>query len=155
MRPRLCLAIMTMLGAASGLHGCSWVYDVEARVIGRRLAFVPLDDDFECVGGAYVTTEEDVRAEPGPTDDIGLIRNGGAFWWVSYPASCEVKFPLLYGQSSIGADESVRAKPLRVGIVYDVSTSGGGGYGSGRFRITPDLRVENLPLRTEPRAPGA
>jgi len=150
MRPRLCLAIMTMLAAAFSLHGCSYIYDVEARVVGGRLAFVPLDDDFECVRGAHITTDEAVRPEPGPTDNIGLIRNAGAFWWVNYPASCEVKFPLLYGQSGIGADELVRAKPLRVGVVYDVSTSGDGGYGSGRFRITPDLRVENLPLRTEP-----
>lgn len=150
MRPRLCLAIMTMLGAAFSLHGCSYVYDVEARVVGGRLAFVPSDDDFECVRSAHVTTDEAVRPEPGPTDRSGLIRNAGAFWWVNYPASCEVTFPLLYGQSGIGADESVRAKPLRVGVIYDISTSGDGGYGSGRFRITPDRRVENLPLRAEP-----
>jgi hypothetical protein len=150
MRPHPCLAIMTMLAAAFGLHGCSYIYDVEARVIGGRLAFVPLDDDFDCVRSAHITTEEDVRPEPGLTDTVGLIRHAGAFWWVDYPASCEVKFPLLYGQSSIGADESVRAKPLRVGIVYDVSTYGDGGYGYGRFRITPELRVENLPLRTGP-----
>lgn len=144
MRPRLCLAFLTMLGAAVGLNGCSYVYDVEARVIGGRLAFVPLDDDFDCVNGAQITTDDEVRPTPGATDDKGLIRNAGAFWWVNYPV-CEVTFPLLYGQSSVGADESVRAKPLRVGVIYDVSTSGDGGYGFGRFRITPDRRVENLP----------
>ncbi len=150
MRPRLYLAFMTMLGAAVGLNGCSYIYDVEARVIGGRLAFVPLDDDFECVTGASVTTDEAVRPTPGASDNLGLIRNGGAFWQVDFPVSCEVSFPLLYGTSSAGSDESVRAKPLRIGVIYDVSTSGEGGYGFGRFRITPDRRVENLPRAVGP-----
>ena len=149
MRPRPCLAILTMLAAAFGLNGCAYIYDVEARVIGGRLAFVPSDDDFECVDSARVTTDEDVRPEPGPADSSGLVRNAGAFWWVNYPVSCEVSFPLLYGQRSIGGEEPVRARPLRVGVVYDVSTSGDGGYGTGRFRITPDRRVENLPHEGE------
>jgi len=146
MRPRFCFALLTTLGAAFALGSCSYVYTVEARVIGGRLAFVSLDDDFECVNNAQVTTQEAARPAPAPTDNVGLISNGGAFWWVSYPASCEVEFPLLYGQSGIGADESVKAKPLRVGVVYDISIRGDNvGYGYGRFRITPDRRVENLP----------
>jgi hypothetical protein len=39
---------------------------------------------------------------------------------------------------------AVEAKPLHVGVVYEVTTTTGAtGYGGGWFRITADRRVEN------------
>jgi hypothetical protein len=65
--------------------------------------------------------------------------------------SCENLFPIFYGQRIKGppfiysdGPSSVEAKPLRIGVVYQVSTSGDGAYGSGWFRITREGRIENL-----------
>lgn len=55
----------------------------------------------------------------------------------------------MYGENIPGAypgegSSIVEAKPLHVGVVYELfTTSGATGYGGGWFRITPDRRVEN------------
>lgn len=92
-------------------------------------------------------------ATPGPGDDAGLVRHGGAYWWEQFDStSCPNPFPIFYGQALKGVrfvyDDGrtnwVKAKPLVIGHVYEVDMiSSGSGYGSGWFRITPDRRVEN------------
>jgi hypothetical protein len=84
-----------------------------------------------------------------PGDDRGLVESG--VYWSKHTdvSACPNRFPILYGQPLEGKPflpPGVQAKPLKVGIVYSVETSGSGsGYGSGRFRIRPDHTVENLP----------
>ena len=100
-------------------------------------------------------------AAPEVGDDVGLVRNGGAYWWQQYTInSCDNPFPLYYGQRlrgvpfDYGASEysSVKAKPLLVGEIYEVGTnSPGSNYGSGWFRIRPDRRVENF--KADPTTP--
>jgi hypothetical protein len=85
-------------------------------------------------------------------DDRRLVLNGGVYWWKSSEVtSCANRFPIFYGQQIEGPPfiygdgaSSVEAKPLRIGVVYEVSTSGDGAYGSGWFRINKGGRVENL-----------
>lgn len=143
MRPRLRLTFVIMVGGAVGVNGCSYTYEVEARVIDGRLAFLSPAGGDQCMSSVSVTTEQKIPpiASTGP----GPISNASELWSVNYPMSCGITFPILYGGSSAGAKELVRARPLRIGIVYEISTRGDGGYGSGRFRITPQRRVENLP----------
>src|SRR3546814_20989571 len=93
------------------------------------------------------------RAKPAPGDDAALVQNGGVYWWKQFDLlSCPNSFPIFYGQSLKGTPfvyggghtESVEAKPLVAGHVYEVSMqSSGSGYGTGWFRITADRHVEN------------
>ena len=141
------------------LSGCSYIYDLRAIVINGRLAFVvdpKSKQQADCIRSIHVQTAdaEVARAKPGPDDAKGLVANG-VFWWKDYAVdACPNKFPILYGQPlagrafvySDGDTKGVEAKPLRIGVIYQVDTSSGGsGYGGGRFRIRPNRTVENLP----------
>jgi hypothetical protein len=132
------------------LSGCSYAYDVQARVVDGRLMF-----DANPQWGADCVNEIEVRAED---------KDEGATLWeqsASY-AGCEKRFPLAYDELLKGSvfeyntsgalNERARTlaiavapKPMRAGVVYRVlTTTGSTGYGCGRFRISPDRKVQNL-----------
>lgn len=164
-RPMLRLAGISF--AALMLGSCSYAYDLLAVVIDGRLAFIvdPVSDRKpDCIGSIDVSADKgEPVAQPAPGDDEGLVRNGGVYWWKSFEVtSCPNPFPIFYGQPlkgvpfiyQDGKPSSVEAKPLRIGAVYEVTTSSSGsGYGGGWFRITKDRRVENF--REDPTPPIA
>ena len=65
--------------------------------------------------------------------------------------SCENSFPVIYGMKLRGApfrqnyEYEVKAKPLLLGFTYEVLAASGSAYGEGRFRLTKQGVVENLP----------
>jgi hypothetical protein len=138
---------------------------VLAVVRDGRLAFIvdPASNDQEtCVEGIHVTADESTRAraKPAPGDDAKLVANG-VFWWKDLERRCRDHFPVFYGQPLNGRpfvytshvprvhpgerSSVVEAKPLHVGVVYEVYTSSGMlRDGFGWFRITNDRRIQNL-----------
>ncbi len=150
--------------AAFALGSCSYSYDLLAVVIDGRLAFIVDPSSSrqpDCINAIHVSTDkgETARATAATGDSEGMVANG-VFWWKSMEQDCENPFPVFYGQPLKGErlvygegvpaarrgepSSVVEAKPLHVGVVYEVSTtSGSTGYGGGWFRITPDRRVEN------------
>jgi len=132
------------------LSGCSYSYDVQAKVSDGRLVF-----DANPQWGADCVRRVEVRSDDG---------SAGTVWdqSISPDDGCENKFPLAYGVPLRGEPHvydsggvpdamagtpapSVAAKKLRTGVIYTVSTTTGTtGYGCGRFRIGSDGRVENL-----------
>lgn len=134
------------------LSGCSYSYDVQAKVTNGRLMF-----DANPQWGADCVRRVEVRAEE--DED-----SAGAVWEqsISHQDDCENTFPIIYGESlkgqphvydSGGVPEQLRGrpanqihpKPLRTGVLYTVNTTTGAtGYGCGRFRILSDRRIENL-----------
>ena len=78
---------------------------------------------------------------------------GEEHWFDRASYDCKNPFPIFYGESLKGGPPEsgpqyaiINAKPLKVGIIYSVSTTTGAtGYGGGRFRLRPDGAVENLP----------
>ncbi|GAA0446033.1 hypothetical protein [Sphingomonas molluscorum] len=137
------------------LGSCSYVYDLKAVVIGGRLAFVvdPKSRNVaSCLNAIDVIASGEVKAKAAPGDDVSRVRYG-TFWHERLDYGCADKFPIFYGQRFKGkrgpsgqAIKVVAAKPLRIGIVYEVSTTTGtGGYGGGAFKIMPDHTVSNLP----------
>ena len=150
--------------AAFALGSCSYTYDLLAVVIDGRLAFIvdpSSSREPECINAIHVSTDkgETATAKAMPGDDEQLVANG-VFWWKSLEQNCQNRFPIFYGQPLKGnrlvygegipgavpgeASSLVEAKPLHVGVVYEVATtSGATGYGGGWFRIAPDRRVEN------------
>ena len=143
--------------AALLLGSCSYVYDLRAVAIDGRLAFI-VDPNSrrqpDCVDMIDVSVDKGgPLARPAKGDDERLVRNGGVYWWKSFEtSSCPMKFPIRYGQQVKGVPfvygnegpSNVEAKPLRLGVVYEVMTSGGSGSGGAWFRITQDRRIENL-----------
>lgn len=139
------------------LGSCSYSYSIRAVLIEGRLAFevAPWSDRHpDCIRGVDVSVAKNGPiASPESGDDVGLVRNGGVYWWEQLNVgSCENPFPIFYGQPLKGVPfdygerqySRVRAKPIVIGHVYSVSmVSSGSGYGSGWFRITSDGRVEN------------
>ena len=157
MRGRNCGAIFAIIAAIS-LGSCSYSYDLLAVTVGGRLAFIVdphSDHQPNCVGSIDVSVDKGgPTAQAAAADDVGLVRNGGVYWWKSTEVtSCENVFPIFYGQEikgrpfiyDDGKPSSVEAKPLRIGVVYEVTTSSSGsGYGGGLFRIKKGGRIENL-----------
>lgn len=146
--------------AALSLSGCSYICDLKVIVLNGKIAFI-VDPDSKrqanCITSIHVqaTNGETARAALDPRDDEKLVRNG-VFWWKDFDTrDCPNRFPIRYGQQlegrpfvySDGSTIGVEAKPLIVGVIYDVDTGGSGsGYGGGRFRIREDRTVENLSL---------
>jgi len=115
------------------------------------LAFVSTNTDYECIANIYVIAEGDTVAEAEKGDDVGLVVNGQAFWWTNAPVTeCNTPFPVLYGQLHSKSPDAVRPKRLRFDVIYNVQTQGQGAYGSGRFRVLRDGRIENLPPAPPP-----
>jgi hypothetical protein len=138
----MALASLLMLG------GCSYIYDIAAVMIDGRLAFV-VDQESgrkpSCVSTVSVVL--DVRAVKHP-DGVDPF-----LWKEGQLSDCANTFPIFYGQRIKGEAPSpdhvldtLPAKPLKIGVIYEVHIlSEGSGYGGGRFRLTADGRVENLP----------
>ena len=147
---RAAATILCMLA----LSGCSYTYDVQARVVDGRLMF-----DANPQWGADCVR----RVEVTPESDEGLAGKG-VIWEqsISYDDACENRFPIAYGKPLSGRPHvydsggvpdamvgtpasSVAAKKLRTGVIYTVSTTTGAtGYGCGRFRIGSNREVQNL-----------
>lgn len=151
--PRTVIVLVLLLALGS----CSYSYDLLAVAIDGRLAFI-VDQHSgykpQCIDFIEVSVDKGgPLAHATAGDDEALIRNGGVYWWNSFEvSSCENRFPIFYAQRLTGPPftyqdgerDSVEAKPLRIGAVYEVSTSGDGAYGSGWFRISRNGRIENL-----------
>jgi hypothetical protein len=150
MRCLLLLAPCFMLA----LSGCSYTYEVKAVVIGGRLAFVVDPNSrrgVSCINQIDVIATGGARARPAPGDDVTRVRYG-TFWHERLDYNCADEFPIYYGQHLTGkpmplgqAVETVAAKPLKKGVVYEVTTTTGtGGYGGGAFKIMLDGTVANV-----------
>jgi hypothetical protein len=139
------------------LGGCSYAYDIEAAIIDGRLTFI-VDPTSRpkpsCLTRIEVSAEDrQSRAEAEPGDNVQLV-DGGVVWSNSVGYDCQTSFPIAYGVALRGEPRDptqegreVAAKQLIPGVIYEVSaTAGATGYGGGRFRLTADGRVENLPM---------
>src|SRR5690606_18155472 len=143
---RAVVPILCMLALA----GCSYSYEVQARVSEGRLLFDANPQwGADCVRRVVVGSEED--------DAVTVWEQS-----VSHDDRCENTFPITYGEPLRGRPHvydsgdisdamagtpapSVVAEKLRTGVIYTVSTTTGAtGYGCGRFRITSNRQVENL-----------
>lgn len=132
------------------LSGCSYSYDVKAKLSEGRLVFNANPQwGADCVRQVEVASQED---------------GAGTVWQqsIAHDDGCENTFPIVYGAALDGKPHiygsggvpaelvgttapSVPAKKLKAGVVYIVSTTTGAtGYGCGRFRIGPNRHVENL-----------
>ena len=152
----ICLSALTV-------GSCSYGYDILAVAINGRLAFVVDPRSSykpDCIGRINVSVDRGGPvAHAGPGDDVALVRNGGVYWWkFTEVTSCENPFPIFYGQQIKGhpfiyrdGPSNVEAKPLRVGVLYHVETSGDGAYGYRWFRINKGGHIENL--REDPTPP--
>jgi hypothetical protein len=111
-----------------------------------------------CFRQIEVAAERPVKAKAKAQAGDDATRVGyGTFWFesVSYDDDCANRFPLPYGAELNGKHQQdrgmVKPKPLVREVIYDVTTtSGATGYGSGRFIIRANGRVENLPLQGSP-----
>ena len=138
------------------LSGCSSTYDLHAVVLDGRVAFEPTETDIwgepDCIYSISVSAVDGASAKPGGGDSIGMVEHG-VYWNESFAVtSCENPFPIIYGETLAGPpfrenyEYVVKPKPLRIGVVYEVTTaSNGSAYGSGKFMITEQRRVVNLP----------
>ncbi len=106
----------------------------------------------DCVTRIAVFVEESgFLALPETGDDRDAVE-AGDYWRVVGEGKdqCVGDLPLRYG-SGVGGSAFVKPKPLRVGPAYTVALAEGPtGHRMGRFRLTPDKRVENLPPREQP-----
>jgi hypothetical protein len=147
----MCLALLATLP----LSGCSYAYDVLATVIDGRLAFIvdpQSPNAADCINHIEVVTDEREVA-PAATGDDPVRTGYGTYWYEVASYDCENPFPVFYGSALRGgppenweSPDHVKPKPLKIGVVYEVSTTTGAtGYGGGRFRIRPNRTVENLP----------
>ncbi len=145
---------LPLLGFALALGSCSYVYDVKAGVIGGRLAFIvdpKSRNDASCFNQIDVIASGDARAKAVPGDDVSRVGHG-TFWHQRLDHDCIDEFPIFYGQSLKGKPsplgqkiETVAAKPLKIGVVYEVTTTTGAtGYGGGAFKILPNRTVVNV-----------
>lgn len=137
------------------LGSCSYTYDLKAVVVGGRLAFVvdpKSRHDAFCINAIDVIASGGVRAKAARGDDASRVRYG-TFWHERLDYKCTDEFPIFYGQRLKGkqgpsdqAIETVAAKPLNIGVVYEVTTTTGAtGYGGGAFKLLPDRTVINVP----------
>lgn len=133
--------IITTVAVATALSGCSYTYDVVASAQGGRVVFAvdPASRHHPSCLRRIAVVAKDAR------DPVWLES-------VSHDDDCENRFPLQYGAELKGQhqqnEEMVPAKPLRRGIIYDVSiTTGATGYGGGRFIVRTDGQIKNLPYK--------
>lgn len=147
------------VGSLLMLGGCSYTYDILATMIDGRLTFV-VDPSSRSKPSSCLTTiivsaqDRQSRVKAAPSDNAQLA-SAGVVWWNSVGYDCETRFPVAYGVPLAGeprtpeqAGREVAAKQLTAGVIYEVSaTAGATGYGGGRFRLTAEGEVENLPMR--------
>ena len=152
------MKIGVAIALATSLGSCSSVYDITAKIIDGKVAFFANTDFFgnpDCVRSIAVEATDGPPAKAGPGDDEASVQRG-VYWLKTFASpSCENTFPVRYGAELTGppfiyADgkgKSVEPKPLLRGVTYNVSAeSSGSAYGGGRFRISKDGQVQNLPL---------
>ena len=152
MRIRIALALLSL----SPLGGCSYTYDLKAVVVDGRLAFIvdpQSRSGASCVRSIEVTAVGSTRAIATPRDDQQAVASGTFWKQTTASDECLNPFPIVYGERLVGKPfvyegrtmGAVEAKPLRVGEVYEVTTSGSGsGYGGTKFRLGPGGKIENL-----------
>lgn len=151
---KICSVSITALALGS----CSSVYDITAKIVDGQVAFFADTDFFgnpDCIRSIAVEAVDGPPATASPGDDEASVQRG-VYWQKTFASpSCENPFPVRYGAELTGppfiyADgkgKSVEPKPLLRGVTYDVSAeSSGSAYGGGRFRISKDGQVQNLPL---------
>ena len=149
--------LLALLPLTAALNGCSSAYDLRAVVIGGKVAFVPAETDIwgrpDCIYSISVSALGGPALKAKMTDDARMVANG-SYWNKTYEVtSCDNPFPVFYGAKLKGPpfyknqkSYNVEAKPLREGVVYEVSTSSeGSAYGGGKFVITDERRIVNLP----------
>jgi hypothetical protein len=130
--------VLLLLWTTIILSGCSYGYDVVAALENGQITFridPRSNSKPSCVRRIEVTAEDEKESA----------------WLasVSYDDDCANKFPIKYGSSFVGHPQpewpTIRAKPLRPGIIYEITTTTGAtGYGWGRFTIKTDGQVVNL-----------
>ena len=146
-----------ILIAAAALFGCTQHSPpVLAKVEDGNLVF-----DVQSIGKlgrdcitrvAVFVEDSGFLARPETGDDRQAVEHGD-YWRVvrASEGQCIGRLPLRYG-SRLKGSIIVKAKPLRAGTTYTVALAEGPtGYRMGRFRITPEKRVENVleaPVRT-------
>jgi hypothetical protein len=135
------------LALTLALSGCSYIYDIKVVAIGGRVAFI-VDTrsrhGADCITQIDVIAKDGTRAKPSPGDNIERV-GYGTFWHQRFDTECVDEFPIIYGQALRGKPDplhegadAVSAKPLRIGVIYEVSTTTGAtGYGGGAFRVCP------------------
>ena len=101
----------------------------------------------DCLTRIAVFVEDNADlAMPEPSDDREGVEDG--LYWRAVgetEVQCIGSLPLRY-DSTVKGSTIVRAKPLRAGTAYVVALREGSTRSlTGRFRIMPDKRVENLP----------
>ena len=138
------------------LGGCSYSYDILAKMIDGRLTFVVSPYSFRkpasCLTRVMVAQDPQSDGQTGPNGE-GEVAHEGIVWWDEVGRECSTRFPVTYGVGLVGSPRSpeeearqIEAKPLTPGIIYEVHiTSGSTGYGVGRFRLGASGGVENLP----------
>jgi len=143
----------TLIFLCAALGGCSYDYEILAVARGGQLVFVVDPESGQapsCVRQVEVIAEQGARARPQPGDNASRL-GYGTFWFesVGYDDACANRFPVAYGTTLNGRHQNDRGlvapKALLRDVVYRVSTTTGAtGYGSGRFVIRSDGRIENL-----------
>jgi hypothetical protein len=129
-------------------------------MIDGRVAFVVDPNSHQqadCISSIYVKVGHGGPiAEPIGGDDVGLVTNGGIYWWdFKDVRSCDNPFPIIYGNELKGKPFDsvgyVAPKPLIADVVYMVETGGSGsGSGTAWFKITPYGDIENFPSDPTP-----
>jgi protein TonB len=158
--------IALLLPLPLALQGCSYSYPIWATMVGNRLAFESGDRSHDCFTNIRVSAVGPLAPDPAIEAIPDLMERGTAearrrtVWQTDAVQTYECKgdFPIVYGAPMPGITV-VEAKPLRIGVPYEVSTYGPkGSGGNGCFRINPDRRPENLPDQecsyTPPPPPG-
>lgn len=150
MRFRITFSIV----AALGLGSCSYSYNVWAEMEDGQLVFTSDKDWFRerCVREVDVVADDRENAVTAEEGDDAVRVGYGTFWAVRMDYHCENRFPVAYGASFKGNAMPgvkngllVSPKPLKEGIVYEVTTvSGATGYGGGHFMLKPDGSVVNV-----------
>jgi hypothetical protein len=135
------------------LQGCDYSYPILATMVDGHLAFESGDRAYNCFTNIRVSATGPLAPDPARDSIPDLMERGraqelaSAAWKTDAVATYECKgyFPVVYGAAMPGIT-IVPAKPLRIGVAYEVSTYGPEGSGGhGCFRINPDRRPENLP----------
>lgn len=126
MRARFVLCLGLILLAA-----CSYHYELKAVERNGRIIFEPKDDR-----GTGCFSDFNVTAESGEVTWDFIV---GQY----LPPPCKNELPVIYGRVPAGANERVKAAPLRPGILYKVEAWDGDSY-SGAFRFREGVVVENI-----------
>jgi hypothetical protein len=138
---------------AAQLLGCSYSYPIWATMVGGRLAFESGDRAYDCFTNIRVAARGPMVPDPAIDAIADPLKKGEAMeraraaWATDHVQTyeCKADFPVVYGAPQPASATVVPAKPLRMGVPYEVSTFGPKGAGGhGCFRINPDGRPENL-----------